>query len=465
MSEIIDTIDYVKELAQEFGASIEDDLNKDYTFRNNTKDDALKNGGAFFGLISPDEDPSGPYHDFSYVIFPDSDNDSWLVSLVVGSLGFKNDFEIAGLPGIRRLFTSITTSDGFCKSSFLDIESGLPKAFRDKVPNLKKTISTYSKVMMANEIIKEPSSGKGKKIIAGYLAAYAKIRNWASNSKQKKAVKNALDDLTVLKEVDDEKVLLELVKNRRFVIIQGSPGTGKTRLAKIIAEKLNPKGSHFFTQFHAETDYSDFIYGIIPKLEKSQVGYQPKKGIFYQSLKHAIKNPKTNVVLIIDEINRANLSNILGPIFYLFEYKMEDTDVEISIGGNFKVRKIPDNFYVIATMNTADRSLAVVDFALRRRFAWYNLKPKVVKSNKPKFYKNYFSEIDHIFQWYGSSEELNLQPGQAYFFADSDEEMDDRIRYEILPLIREYLEEGLLLSAREEFSKFFIDSIEEELFE
>ena len=88
MSKIERTIEFVKELAENFGAKNEDILN-DYIFRNNTKDDALNQGGAFFGLISPEEEPSGPYHDFSLVIFPDKEDRPWLISLIVGSLDLK----------------------------------------------------------------------------------------------------------------------------------------------------------------------------------------------------------------------------------------------------------------------------------------------------------------------------------------------------------------------------------------
>ena len=101
--------------------------------------------------------------------------------------------------------------------------------------------------------------------------------------------------------------------------------------------------------------------------------------------------------LIIDEINRANLSNVLGPVFYLFEPNSND-DVGIEIEPGEKLYKMPENLYVIATMNTADRSLAVVDFALRRRFAWLQLNPRELdnneirelKKNKQVFLKIFF---------------------------------------------------------------------------
>jgi 5-methylcytosine-specific restriction enzyme B len=115
-------------------------------------------------------------------------------------------------------------------------------------------------------------------------------------------------------------------------------------------------------------------------LEAGKVTYVEHRGIFYESMKAAQNNPEKKVVLVIDEINRANLSNILGPIFYLFEYQLDNNSVLIEIGGGYWVTAIPSNYYVVCTMNTADRSLAVVDFALRRRFAWYTLKPHIIEA-------------------------------------------------------------------------------------
>ncbi len=251
------------------------------------------------------------------------------------------------------------------------------------------------------------------------------------------------------------------MNERKYIVLQGPPGTGKTRTAKNVAEKI--KAKTFFTQFHAETSFSDFIYGIRPDLKNKELSYKECLGSFTEALKYAMENVNEKVILIIDEINRANLSNVLGPIFYLFEHKMDISNVEMEIFPEFKINKLPVNFFVIATMNTADRSLAVVDFALRRRFAWYSLKPKVISSKQ--FYKDDFSKIQEIFDWYASSNELTLQPGQGYFIADNEDEMKNRIRYEIFPLIKEYLQEGLIKDAKEEFNNYFATRINQSLFE
>ena len=113
-------------------------------------------------------------------------------------------------------------------------------------------------------------------------------------------------------------------------------------------------------------------------------------------------------------------------------------------------------------MNTADRSLAVVDYALRRRFAWYTLTPKIIKDSN--FFKEDFEDMENIFQRYATDEELNLQPGQGYYLADSKEDMDNRLKYEIMPLIKEYLSNGMLLQATDAFTNYFYARIDEVMF-
>ncbi len=460
----IDNIrDFIKEKAEQFGAKADNEINKPYVERKNTGQDALKDNGAYFGFIHPDEDASGPFHDFSLTIFPNENNKPWLVCLGIGSSGFKNDYELATYPGLRRLFSNLINERGFCKSDFSDIETNLPKTLTGNIDlqHIKNTIKTYTKVLPVCQIVDNPESKEGKEIIAAFVAGYAKLREWPSNKDHRKAITMALEPFLEKDEIDEAKDIENLLNERRFIILQGPPGTGKTRTAKLVSKKIQAKT--FFTQFHAETSFSDFIYGIRPDVKSSELSYIENLGSFTEALTYALEHENENTVLIIDEINRANLSNVLGPIFYLFEHKMEDSDVEIEIYPNFKINQLPKNFHVIATMNTADRSLAVVDFALRRRFAWYTLKPKPI--NSKQFYKEDFNRIQEIFDWYATSNELSLQPGQGYFISSSVEEMDNRIKYEIFPLIKEYLQEGLIRNAKEEFNNYFTTRINQSLFE
>jgi MoxR-like ATPase len=463
MSKIENTRNFIKAKAEEFGAKIEVEFNKPYIERNNTGSDALKDNGAYFGFIHPDEDASGPYHDFSLTIFPTDDGKPWLVCLGIGSSGFKNDYELATYPGLRRLFSKLINERGFCKTDFSDIETSLPKIItgNQDLQHIKNTVKTYTKVLPVCQIVDDPESEEGKKIISAFVAGYAKLRDWPSNNDHRKAILFALEPFLKKQKSDEIFELTKLLNERKYIVLQGPPGTGKTRTAKIIAEKCSAET--FFIQFHAETSFSDFIYGIRPDVNSNELIYKENLGIFSKAIKYAIENTGKNVILIIDEINRANLSNVLGPIFYLFEHKMDKSEIEIEVAPNFNITKLPDNFNVIATMNTADRSLAVVDFALRRRFAWYSLNPKTIDSKE--FFKEDFSRIQEIFEWYASSSELSLQPGQGYFIASNNEEMENRIRYEIFPLIKEYLQEGLIRNAKEEFNNYFSTRINKSIFE
>ncbi|MEO5860290.1 MAG: AAA family ATPase [Pyrinomonadaceae bacterium] len=401
------------------------------------------------------------------MLFPGGVDTKWIVELGVGSSGFKNDFDLATFPGLRRLFAIlIDQENGFCKSDFSDIETKLPRAFarRDDLRHLSNTIDYYSKYFSACQVIDDPESDEGKSAVEAFLAAYARTRNWPSNATHRAEVEKALARGRQPSTVDALDEASSLVKERRFVVLQGAPGTGKTRLAKLIATGLNAKV--FFTQFHAETSYSDFVHGLVPDSEKSVLTYKSRDGVLASAIQSAISDSSVNTVLIIDEINRANLSNVLGPVFYLFEHQMNESEIEINVTPQLSLARLPKNFFVIATMNTADRSLAVVDFALRRRFAWYTIRPQRISPDEElKFFDDDFEIFDRIFGWFANSSELPLQPGQGYFIAANADEMTNRVRYELYPLISEFLQEGLLRTAKEEFNAYFLKRISRSIFE
>lgn len=418
----------------------------------------------YFAFINPIEATSGPYSDFSLVFFPaGNEEDKYIMSIGVGSEGFRNDYELATMPGMRRLFLKLLPGDEahhpFCKPKFTDIETPVDFSAVEEETNVR--LDKYRKVLSIGCLI-DTMNGEDMKLVEAWTAQYASIRKWASTASQRQAIRDAINAVRGLHiQIDHEKKVKQLLACRRFVVLQGAPGTGKTFLAEKIAEAYDKV---FFTQFHAETTFSDFVYGIFPKVESEKVEYELKYGELCEAIKYASENPRDKTLLIIDEINRANLANVLGPVFYLFEPKRMSSNHSIQVGER-SISQIPKNLQVIATMNTADRSIAVVDFALRRRFAWYTIKPECFSTGIIPEGKILFDEVATIFEKFASDAELNLQPGGAYFMASTAEELSQKIEYELMPLIKEYLEEGLLTSAAGEFNDLFYRKIKKNLFE
>lgn len=472
-------IEKVKEKSADFGFCFESQSGKrkvkNSVWRRNIhpekEEDFTK--GAYFGIVSSNEDPMGAYSDFSLVIFPNLKCTYFVVAFAVGSLGFNKDYEVATLPWLKRLFSKLRDAEyagkQFFKVDFSDIES--PSAIKNHLEgfeDLREVVNKYSTKLTACQIVGMKDDSEEEKalgVVWQWLATYAKFREVASNKSQREAIEEYLPGVNDLDNYSEEAIY-EHLKRERFVVLQGAPGTGKTWTANKIAQEYfsDDKGKTFFEQFHAETTYSDFVYGIRPKTEGESLLYKEHYGILTEAIEYAIESKKPTL-LFIDEINRANLSNVLGPIFYLFEKNVNERPVSVKIGSK-EITSFPNNLYVIATMNTADRSLAVVDFALRRRFSWITLRPHEPKlGDNRKFLTDEFKRFSEIFNRYASSEELNLQPGQSYFIVEEEKEWKYRLRYELVPLMKEYFSEGYLKNAVSEFSDYVYEQLGIELYE
>lgn len=164
------------------------------------------------------------------------------------------------------------------------------------------------------------------------------------------------------------------IHRKQQAIFFGPPGTGKTFVAEKLAQYLAGKDGFFdLVQFHPAYAYEDFMQGLRPQTNKDRnLSYDMVKGRFLEFIERAKKYDKDSYcVLIIDEINRANLARVFGELMYLLEYR--DKDIPLAGGGRLT---IPENVRILGTMNTADHSIALVDHALRRRFAFLKLEPK-----------------------------------------------------------------------------------------
>lgn len=246
----------------------------------------------------------------------------------------------------------------------------------------------------------------------------------------------------------DYQTLISLLKNKKNIILQGAPGVGKTFAAKRLAySMMEVKDSSrvMMVQFHQSYSYEDFIMGFRP----AATGFELKKGPFYSFCKKAEMDSENDYFFIIDEINRGNLSKIFGELFMLIENDKRGVSLQLLYSD--EKFSVPSNVYIIGMMNTADRSLAMLDYALRRRFAFFEFSPafetegfrtyRQEKSNKK--FDNLIAAIEKLNVAIENDDTLGrgFRIGHSYFCTES--EIDDMwlnavITYEIVPLLNEY---------------------------
>ncbi|BAY21953.1 ATPase [Calothrix sp. NIES-2100] len=230
---------------------------------------------------------------------------------------------------------------------------------------------------------------------------------------------------------------IRAVNRKRQVILYGSPGTGKTFIAEHLAKHLIGGGDGFLeiVQFHPSYTYEDFIQGIRPQSEDGKLTYPLVPGRFLEFCKKA-EFCQDTCVLIIDEINRANLAQVFGELMYLLEYR--DKEIPLAGGNTFR---IPKNVRIIGTMNTADRSIALIDHALRRRFAFIELRPNydVLRRYHQKTGVAVEGLINILQQLNQVIADKNYEIGISFFLTDNlREDIEDIWRMEIEPYLEEY---------------------------
>lgn len=245
--------------------------------------------------------------------------------------------------------------------------------------------------------------------------------------------------------------LLNVLKRKKNIILQGAPGVGKTFAAKRLAYAMmgeKDKERVDFIQFHQNYSYEDFMMGYKPT---ENGGFEMQYGVFYRFCKKAENNPEKDYFFIIDEINRGNMSKIFGELLLLIEKDYRGTSSKLAYQNlNFSV---PENLYIIGMMNTADRSLAMIDYALRRRFSFFDMEPgfdtEGFKEYQEKLASDKFNALIECIKELNN--EIADDPslgkgfciGHSYFCglqADecTQELLEGIVEYDILPMLSEY---------------------------
>jgi 5-methylcytosine-specific restriction protein B len=231
---------------------------------------------------------------------------------------------------------------------------------------------------------------------------------------------------------------VQAIERKGQAIFYGPPGTGKTYLAERLARHLTAESDGFaeLVQFHPAYAYEDFIQGIRPQTgEGGRLTYPMLPGRFLDFC-HRAANRDGCCVLIIDEINRANLSRVFGELMYLLEYRKQR--IPLSGGGRFY---IPENVRLIGTMNTADRSIALVDHALRRRFAFIRLAPNYAILRRYHQDSGFPVEglINILTRLNNHIADPHYEIGHTFFLQDNlSAELPDIWQMEIEPYLEEY---------------------------
>ena len=252
------------------------------------------------------------------------------------------------------------------------------------------------------------------------------------------------DDLHL--SVDFLENIEALLNDKKQVIFQGPPGTGKTYVAQKLANHLAGSENRVtLVQFHPSYAYEDFVQGFRPTLVDGQPGFELKDGPLLQAAERARQEPDERHFLIIDEINRSNVAKVFGELYFLLEYRDEAIALQYQREGERKF-SLPSNLYIIGTMNTADRSIALVDLALRRRFYFVEFHPdnEPVKGVLRRWLQASRPDMEWVADVVERANELlkddrHAAIGPSYFMKNGlDAEMVDRIwKHSVLPYIEE----------------------------
>lgn len=416
-------------------------------------------GVPFAAYIHPSNSSSGSYSGLSFVSFPVADGPC-LVALVVGTGGLSPDEAILGRPGHARKAQAICSwlNREFGSGSFVAWAKQDPTRTDLSVPDsVRQTWSAYKSVFdrYGKEIYAAycPTSDQRATEVAitAFLDLLFEERSYrpiASCQANYETIRGAWFD-HLMPTVERSQVA-DLLATRKYVIVQGPPGTGKTMMATELLQETYA-GCGRSIQFHPNTTYENFIGGLAPATAPGDLGFRftPSPGFLMEAAAQALSDPKHDYLLHIDEINRADLAKILGEAIFLLE-ATTNSDRKIHLPYDFgqpfhRVFFLPKNLHILGTMNSADRSIAIVDVAVRRRFAFVSLWPRmsvVVEQHSCATMQKAFKDLVSIFVEHATDDAFPLVPGHSYFLEPDESRAKQSLQVNLAPLLHEYLAQG-----------------------
>jgi len=415
-------------------------------------------GIPFSAYIHPSNPTSGPYGGMSFVVFPASEAPC-LIAMVVGTQGLSPDEAILGRPGHARKIQAICAwlnrrfGEGrqiaWAKQDPTRIDLDIPNAIKLAWPPYQRIFERYGKVIYGafTPTADPEATAVAVTALLDVMFEERGQRPLAQFAEESSGIQTSWFE-HLMSSTTREQVT-ELLNGRRYVILEGPPGTGKTLMAgQILRDEYASFGRSI--QFHPNTTYENFIGGLAPVVGKDSLGFHfaPAPGFLMEAAAAALKNPSKKYLLHIDEINRADLGKILGEAIYLLEPEPGfDRKIELpyDFGEPFhRTFYLPPNLHILGTMNSADRSIAIVDVAVRRRFAFVPLWPsmQVVEKYGCATAQKAFRDLLSIFVEHASDEALSLVPGHSYFLAKGETDAKTNLRTNLGPLLAEYLAQG-----------------------